>query len=430
MVTAAATTYIFKLFPSGWFLNCRNVNFQQKGRRCNDSSLLSQPFTARWLSLWALREWPGSGDSRLCPQKSTLFLQVWGTWKEKISWTVLLPPGENNWEGKLRCRLNALAEQHKLQPLGSAGCPNAFVSQGEMSYLSLLLFLKEDFSEHPIISLRILVWGFFCADFCFPGFVYMKHGNGFHTLCSRFCFSLDPGCGLSCSIQPAGALSAHPNGAGVWNSFIQGENSLHTRKPSQPPLCWHKHCWGQVLLSRSHSKSMKRNHFLKDNGFVLKHVHWLYASSCSQWHCLLHTPPCVAVQPNLGLSSSLSCLATQWALILLKSGHWTRESTLMLQRWPVLWCGCTSSWGHSSGWVSLPFQLWKVCSTSFIWHHMSWAQGCLWLEFICRDKSDWFWSLICEPICLFTFHSCLARQLEAGKLCLWEGKVLPGVQQE
>lgn len=34
MVTAAATTYTSMLFPSGHFLNCRNVYFQQKGRRC------------------------------------------------------------------------------------------------------------------------------------------------------------------------------------------------------------------------------------------------------------------------------------------------------------------------------------------------------------------------------------------------------------
>lgn len=73
---------------------------------------------------------------------------------------VLLPPQENNRKGKLRCRFNALAEQHKLQPLDSAVCHNAFVSQGKMSYLSLLFF-KEDFSEHPIISLRILVLGGF-----------------------------------------------------------------------------------------------------------------------------------------------------------------------------------------------------------------------------------------------------------------------------
>lgn len=51
MVTAAANTYIFLLFPSDQFLSCRNVYFQQEGRRCNDSSFLSQPFTARWLSL-------------------------------------------------------------------------------------------------------------------------------------------------------------------------------------------------------------------------------------------------------------------------------------------------------------------------------------------------------------------------------------------
>lgn len=74
-----------------------------------------------------------------------------------------------------------------LQPLGSAGCHNAFVSQGKMSYLSLLLFFKEDFSEHPIISLRILGI-FFCQFlFCFPGLLCMKHDNGFHSLCSPFC---------------------------------------------------------------------------------------------------------------------------------------------------------------------------------------------------------------------------------------------------
>lgn len=48
--TAAANTYIFLLFPSDQVLNCRKY-FQQEGRRCNDSSFLSQPFTARWLSL-------------------------------------------------------------------------------------------------------------------------------------------------------------------------------------------------------------------------------------------------------------------------------------------------------------------------------------------------------------------------------------------
>lgn len=72
------------LFPSDQFLNCRNVYFQQKGWRCNDSSFLSQPFTARG-SVSAgrvLREWPKSGDSMLFPQKSTSFLQVWGRWKE------------------------------------------------------------------------------------------------------------------------------------------------------------------------------------------------------------------------------------------------------------------------------------------------------------------------------------------------------------
>lgn len=53
---------------------------------------------------------------------------------------VLLPPQENSWKGKLRCRFRALAELHKLQPLGSEGCHNALVSQGKMSYLSLLFF--------------------------------------------------------------------------------------------------------------------------------------------------------------------------------------------------------------------------------------------------------------------------------------------------
>lgn len=53
--------------------------------------------------------------------------------------------------------------------------------------LSILLFFKEDFSEHPIISLRILGI-FFCQFlFCFPGLLCMKHDNGFHSLCSPFC---------------------------------------------------------------------------------------------------------------------------------------------------------------------------------------------------------------------------------------------------
>lgn len=149
----------------------------------------------------------------------------------------------------------------------------------------------------------------------------------------------------------------------------------------------------------------------------------------SEWHCLLQTPPCVVVQPNLGLSSSLS-------LILLKSGRWKSESIPMLQRWPKQRGGCTLGvllQLRPQLWLTLPFQLWKLYSAPCICHLMSWVllQACLWLEFICTDKSSgWYWSLICEPICLFTFHLCLARQLEAGRLWLWEGKLLPCLQQE
>lgn len=307
----------------------------------------------------ALREWPGSGDSRLCPQKSTLFLQVWGRWKE-ISWMVLLPPEENKWEGKLRCSLNALIEQHKLQPLGSAGCHNTFVSQGRMSYLTLLLFFKEDFSEHPVIPLRILVcW------FLFPWLCVCETWQWISQSVLTFLLFLRPEMQSELSVQPGGALSPHPNGAGAWNSERK-QPAYKEAFPNTPLL----HCWGQAFLAWSHSKSMKRNNFLKDNWFVLKHVYCLNASSCSQSGIACYTHHSVVVQPNLELSSSLSCLANQWALILVKSGLMLRGGCtlgVLLQLRPQLW---------------LTFQLWKLYSASFICHLMSWVlpQGCLWLE--------------------------------------------------
>lgn len=68
---------------------------------------------------------------------------------------VPLPLRENNLEGKALLRdlcSGRAALTVQLSALGSAGLHKASVSQGKTSYLSLLLFFREDFSEHQVIS--------------------------------------------------------------------------------------------------------------------------------------------------------------------------------------------------------------------------------------------------------------------------------------
>lgn len=67
---------------------------------------------------------------------------------------VLLPPLGEQLEGKALLQdlcSGRAAQTVQLSALGSAVLHNASVSQGKTSYLSLLLFFREDFSEHHVI---------------------------------------------------------------------------------------------------------------------------------------------------------------------------------------------------------------------------------------------------------------------------------------
>lgn len=142
----------------------------------------------------------------------------------------------------------------------------------------------------------------------------------------------------------------------------------------------------------------------------------------------------MVIQPNLQLSGSLPRLARKpmstdpLAVRILEA--WIRSEAVVLggQRWRVLPGGCTLGvplWLRLQLWLT-PIPAVKAV-LNILWvmkvalHLPSLVsrilpQGYIWLEFICWDKSsNRFWSLICEPICLFTFRLCLQGSLrQAG----------------
>lgn len=220
VVTAAATTYIFMLFPSDQFLNCRNVYFQHKGRRCNDCSFLSAFHCKVAQSVQAE------------PLGSDLGVVTQGFVHGRAHCSCKCEEGEKRSHGWFCFPLNRTTGKESLGTGLMLWQNSTNFSPWALQFatmllsprarcLTSLLFFKEDFSEHPVASLRILVFVGFFADFYFVFLaLFMWNMTMDFSLCIPFCFSLDPRYGLSCSMQPGGALSPHPHGDGVWNSFI------------------------------------------------------------------------------------------------------------------------------------------------------------------------------------------------------------------
>lgn len=190
MVTAAATTFKFLRFSAISFpltsyqtaaMFISRVIFQWKGRRgCNDTSLLSQPFTARWLSL--------------CSQ--SLWMVNWEPWLKALSAEDHIILALRRTTGREGLTAGPGLWQRSTIPaqaLGSAGLHNAFVSQGKLAvwrYLSAptTIFQGRFFwaSSHVLNNISpqppTLPW---ISQSC----------------AQSVCFSVEVSCGLCCCVQ-------------------------------------------------------------------------------------------------------------------------------------------------------------------------------------------------------------------------------------
>lgn len=155
MVTAAATTFKFLRFSAisfpltsyqtaAMFISSR-VIFQWKRRggegamtpaSCHSLSLPGDSVSA----VRAFGRWTGSSDSRLCLQKITSFLPS----EEQLEGRALLP--DQGFGRGAQSPHRPWALQVSIMPLSPRG---SLLSEG--TCLLLLLFFKEDFSEHQVM---------------------------------------------------------------------------------------------------------------------------------------------------------------------------------------------------------------------------------------------------------------------------------------